>query len=195
MSIKRIWNVQTGSANEINLILSQIMQRFDQIDASLSTVEDVETWPYACLSDSTTQTIASTTVAYPITFDTNESLNHITHSIETDTSKVYLTEAGTYLITFSAVGKSTAPNKSLHIWFTVNGENVPRSNTVSKFVGSGNERIITITLLYTFAVGDYFELYMRSDDVGTILVATEAQTSPTRPASPSIILTVNKISN
>lgn len=38
-AIGRIWNVQTGSANEINLILSQIMQRFDQIDVKISDIE------------------------------------------------------------------------------------------------------------------------------------------------------------
>ena len=38
MSIKRVWNVQFGTANEINGILSQIMQRFDELDAELASL-------------------------------------------------------------------------------------------------------------------------------------------------------------
>ena len=86
-------------------------------------------------------------------------------------------------------------NKTLDIWLAVNGVNVPRSNTISKFVGLANERIITVTYIYTFTAGQYFELYMRSDDTNTVIIATAAAAGPpSRPACPSIIVTVNKIS-
>jgi len=152
--------------------------------------------PHGSFSNSTTLTISGlTTAAYPITFDTDEVKYLMTHSTGVNPSRIYVDVEGCYLITFSAVCKSSAPNKKLDIWFAVDGVNVPRSNTISNFVGSGNERIVTVTFLYEFLANQYFELYYASNDAGTTIVATAAQTNPTRPACPSIILTVNKISN
>src|SRR5512135_3043917 len=84
--------------------------------------------PYAQLSDSTTQTIGSTTTAYPITFNTQDIISGITHSTVTNPSRITIPTAGVYLVTFSAIGKSTAVNKVLEIWLAVDGTNVPRSN-------------------------------------------------------------------
>jgi len=150
--------------------------------------------PYGSFSDSTTQSVATTTVAYPVTFNTDEAKHGVTHSTATNTSRIQIDIAGTYLIAFSAIGKSAAVNESLDIWLAVNGTPVPRSNTISRFVGTANERIITVTYLYTFTAGQYFQLYWRSSHNGTTLPATAAQANPTRPACPSIILTVNMIS-
>lgn len=148
--------------------------------------------PYGSFSSSANQGIASATTAYAITYTDREVTNQITL---TESSKINILVAGTYLITFSAVAKSTVANKYLDIWLAVGGTNVARSNTHSKFVGTGNERIITVTYIYDFTAGQYFQLFMHSDDTGTTLAATAAGASPTRPASPSIIVTVNKISN
>lgn len=152
---------------------------------------DTISLPYGSFSSSATQGIAATNAAYAITYTDTEATNGVTLS---NSSRINIVEAGTYLISFSAVGKSAAPNKLLDIWLSVNGTNVARSNTLSKFVGSANERIITVTFIYSFTAGQYFELYMHSDDTGTSLVATAAGANPTRPASPSIITTVNMIS-
>lgn len=150
--------------------------------------------PYGCVSDSTTQTIANVSIAYPITFNTNEVLSNITHSETVNPSQITVPIAGVYLITFSAIAKSAAPNKYVDIWLAVQGSPVTRSNTISRFVGTSNERIITVTYVYTFTAGQYFELMWHSDDTGTTLPATGTQSSPTRPACPSIILTINMVS-
>jgi hypothetical protein len=150
--------------------------------------------PYGSFSDSTTQGIANVNNAYPITFNTDEAKSQVTHDTGSNPSRVQIDVAGTYLITFSAIGKSTVANKTLDIWLAVDGSPVARSNTISRFVGSGNERIITVTYIYTFTAGQYFELMWNSNDTGTTLIATGTQSNPTRPACPSIILTVNMIS-
>lgn len=161
------------------------------VTADLPTATSVDL-PYGSFSSNVNQTIASATTAYAITYTDRELTNQITL---TSNSHINILVAGTYLITFSAVGKSGVANKYLDIWLAVDGTNVPRSNTHSKFVGSANERIITVTYIYDFTAGQYFELIMHSDDVNTLLAATAAGASPTRPASPSIIVTINKISD
>ena len=74
------------------------------------------------------------------------------------------------------------------------GAAVANSNRLSKFVDSSSECVITATYLEALSAGQYLELYMRSDDTGATLEAIPAGTAPTRPASPSIMTTVNKIS-
>jgi hypothetical protein len=176
-----------------------ILDEFPIVDVSAGqtkkvTYQELTDFPHGSFSDSTTQGIASATAAYPVTFDTDEAKSHITHDTGTNPSRITVDKAGTYLITFSAVAKSNAANKLVEFWLAVDGANVARSNTVSKFVGNANERIITVTFLYTFTAGQYFEIMWRSDDTGTTLVATAAGANPTRPASPSIILTINLVS-
>lgn len=151
-------------------------------------------FPYGSISDSTTQTFASTTTAYPITFDTNEALSNITHSTSVNPSRITVDKAGTYLITYSVVWSAGAPNAHVSIWLRVNGSDVPRTNTVIETPLSG-ESMMTVTYLYTFTAGQYFELVANSQDTAnTQILATAAGTTPTTPASPSIILTINKIS-
>lgn len=168
----------------------------DQIAATITTgvIDDLRNLPYGSFSDSSSQGIANVNNAYAIALNTDEAKNYITHSTTVNNSRVYIDKAGTYLITFSAIGKSAAVNKLLDIWLSVDGTNVPRSNTRSRFVGTANERIITVTFIYSFTANQYFELYMASDDTGTQIVSTGTQSNPTRPACPSIIVTVNWIS-
>ena len=150
--------------------------------------------PYASFSHSATLTVVSATAEYAIPFDTEEAKYNITHSTSTNPSYITIPVAGTYLITFSAVGKSAVANKTLDIWAKIDGTNVARTNTISRFVGAANERIITVTYILSFTAGQRFELFYNSNDTGTVLLATAAQANPTRPACPSIILTINKIS-
>lgn len=148
--------------------------------------------PYGSFSSSATQTCVATNLAYAITYSDTEASNQITLS---NNSRINLAVAGEYLITFSAVGKSNAPNATLDIWMAVGGVNVARSNTLSRFVGAANERVITVTYIYPFTAGQYFELYMHSNTAGTVIQATGAAAGPPAvPASPSIITTVNMIS-
>lgn len=148
-------------------------------------------FPWGAFASTATQTIAAATAAYAITYTDTLGAAGLTLS---DSSRINVTDPGKYLITYSAVGKSAAPNKTLDIWLAVDGTPVANSNTSSKFVGSANERVITVTYIEALSAGQYFELYMHSDDTGTVLLAAPVASSPTRPASPSIITTVNKVS-
>lgn len=152
--------------------------------------------PHGMFSSASSQLCSVTSASYAITFSDVE----VSHNVSTLTgtssgsSKISILKTGMYLITFSAIGKSSAPNTTLDIWLKVNGSNVPRSNTLSRFVGSANERVITVTFIYQFTAGDYFELAMHSDNSGTQLAAAGSTVGPpVVPASPSIILTINKI--
>lgn len=170
-------------------------------DADLSFDTSIDTinsrwgnigYPYGSFSSGATQGIAGTSQAYAITYTTTDCASGT--SLLTS-SQIQVGATGAYFISYSAVARSTAPNKTLDIWLAVGGSYIDNSNTKSKFVGSANERVVTVTYIYPLNAGQYVELYMCSDDTGTILEATDAKTAPVRPACPSIITTVNKISS
>lgn len=102
--------------------------------------------------------------------------------------------AGKYLITFSAVMKPSASGKTFNIFLCKNGSPYPMSNTIWQSLGTAN-RVITVTYIVSFTAGETMGLCWQTDDASSLLDFTTRQTSPTRPVCPSIILTVNKISN
>ena len=150
--------------------------------------------PNGMVSDSTTQVIASTTVAQAITFNTNEILDAITHSTSVNPSRVYIDTAGTYLVTFSMVVNLTGGGAAtLDFWIRQNGADIPRSNSKSQITSADDRRMVTMTALVIAAANDYIEVFMSGDSTSLEIEALVAGSSPTRPAVPSIILTVNRV--
>jgi hypothetical protein len=150
------------------------------------------TAPYASYIDTTDQVTVNATTAYPITFNVNDAQYGFTHTI--GTSAITATYTGKYLITFSAVVQSSSPYKTFNIWLRIDGTDYPMSNTIFQLLGTAQNRIVTVTYIVPLTAGQNFELVMQSDDTGGKIDYTTHQYSPERPVCPSIILTVNKIS-
>jgi hypothetical protein len=151
-------------------------------------------FPYGSFSDSTTQTWASVTTAYPITFNTDEYKFNVTHSTSTNPSRVYVDVAGVYMVTFSACTSSPSGSGHVNIWARKNGTDIARTNTTVELLELV-QTVMTVTYIFSLAANDYIELVGNSQDVANCtLNATGVQTTPDVPASPSIILTINKIS-
>lgn len=153
-------------------------------------------WPYGQFSDSTTQNVASITAGQPITLNTDIIKNRMTHSTVSNTSRIQIDEAGKYLIIFSAIVNTTnATKQSIDIWMAVGGTNVANSNTRAYIPNQNTEITIAANFIYSFTAGQYFELYMCGDSTSVQVLSIAASTAnPTRPDAPSIIVTVNKIS-
>jgi hypothetical protein len=138
-----------------------------------------------------TQTCTVANVSYPITYS-NKELNE-GFTFANGTSTITFNTAGVYLVTMSAIGQTDTANKHLYIYPQHNGVGIARVNTLSEFAAANNEKLITVTWIERFAASDTFQLKMLSDDAGTIIEATAA--SGDLPASPSVILTINKIAD
>lgn len=154
---------------------------------------DTAVLPHLMQSDTTDQSIASTTAEQVITFDTDVHHSQITR---TSSSRFTITKTGSYLITFSALVASTLPGKRIAIWFKVNGSNVANSSTYYDFKSANANTVVAVTFLEHFEVGDYFELWMWGNDTGIRLdgiaaVAANPGVTPAIPACPSIIMTCN----
>lgn len=138
------------------------------------------------------QTIDNTALAQSITYTNHSIVGNIT--VDNNT-KITLNTVGNYLITFSAVAKTTGGNnKQLTIWFRKNNQDVDNSAT-KMAVLNNTSTLMTVNLIISCDnPGDYYELWMHGDSTSVELVYDAPGAAPVHPASPSIIVTVNQIS-
>lgn len=138
-----------------------------------------------------TQTIVSAGTPQLVTFNTTIKADKIA---VTSSSRFTVKEAGEYLVTIMAqVTDTAAANKTLDIWARKSGTDVANSN-VKTFITSTNDRLTTsMSMIIDMTAGQYLELWANGDSTTLSLLANAAGTTPTRPVTPSIFLTVQKI--
>lgn len=153
--------------------------------------------PYGSFYDTTDQTAASTTTAYPITLNSTSLSNGVSAASD---GKITVDQNGIYNVQFSVQlsNNDTAP-QDIDIWFRVNGTNVADSNSrfgleARKGPGDPNHTIGTVNLFLDLVADDYVELMWRTSDTDAQIEAYSAGASPTRPAIPSVIVTVSFVS-
>jgi hypothetical protein len=164
--------------------------------APTSAAAFADSIPYGAFQDSTDQTAASTTVAYPITFNTTDFSNGVTLS---NSSRLNVANAGLYNLQFSIQFKNTTNDgHDVDVWFRKNGTNIANSNSrfhppARKSSGDPSHMIAALNFFVDMAANDYVEIVWRTADVGVSIEHFDTSTSPTRPAVPSAIATMNLV--
>ena len=154
--------------------------------------------PHGAFQDSTDQTAASTTAAYAVTFNTTDFSNGVTMA---SGSRITVADAGIWNCQFSIQMKNTTNDtQDAEIWFRKNGTNIDNSNSrfnLSPRKSSGDPSHIIAALNFFVSMNstDYIEIMWRVSDVGVSIEHYAAGTSPTRPATPSAIVTMSFVSN
>lgn len=151
--------------------------------------------PYGSFYDTTTQTAAANTPT-AITFNNTSAFRNA--SIGTPASRIVFSADGLTTITFSI--QFTNPSTSedaVYVWLRKNGANVPNTaSTVTvprRHAATAGAAILTVNFYETYGPGDYLELYWLTD-LGTSSITTvPATTTPLKPASPGVVLTVSQI--
>jgi len=155
--------------------------------------------PYAMLVSDADQTNASITGENLITYTSADPPNGVRI---VDNSKIYVPCSGKYLVVFSIQvtnrGNSAA---EFEVWAKDTGTNFALSNTrfdiPQRKSGSIWSHIVpAVAGIFTVnnAATNYLELAWWSDSLDVYLEHYAAGTTPTRPAIPSIILTINFVS-
>jgi hypothetical protein len=172
--------------------IGQIIESNAQLNLNGNPIT-LKNCPYGSYLDTTTQTIGASgvTLGRAIRFNITDAENGIT--LGANDSVFTVADVGKYLITFSGIWQGTA-TKMVDVWLKVGGSNYANSNMIWKFVGTSTQRIVTVTYIVSLTAGQTFELWWWSDDAGTNMPYTTHQHTPDRPVTPSIIMTVNKIS-
>jgi hypothetical protein len=116
-------------------------------------------------------------------------------------SKIVVECPGTYNIAFSLQFKSTSnTTESVDIWFRKNGTDIADSNSVfgipprkSNVIPS--QMIASLNFFIDLDSGDFMEIMWHVSSSDIIMEHFAAGTSPTRPATPSAIVTVQFVSS
>jgi hypothetical protein len=149
---------------------------------------------YGAFSDITDQTAVANT-ATGVIWGTTDYSSGISVASST---QITVTKAGIYKFDFNLLLKNT--NSSSHIasfWLRKNGTNVTNSNTDATVPAQGGgipgTAVVTIVFTLQLAASDYLEVIWSTPNVAVTLDSTAAQTSPTRPVTPSVIANINRI--
>jgi hypothetical protein len=145
------------------------------------------------------QTNAGTTVANILTY--NQPV--ITQGIEVrNAGELWFEQAGQYLVTFTLqVANRGNAAQEFEVWAAYNGTNYPLSNTrfdipARKSLSIWSHIVPAITGIFTVTnpATEYLTIKWWASSTDVFLEHYAAGTSPTRPAIPSVIMTVNLIS-
>ena len=155
-------------------------------------------YPYLAVQDDTDQAATTTTAANIMSFSTTD--YSLGASLVSNT-KLTAGYAGLYDIQFSAqLRNSTNDVQSVDIWFRKNGTNIANSNSVfgisqRKSTGSDSQSIAALNLFVALQKDDYVEVVWRPSDIGVTIEHFATQTTPDRPATPSVIATMSYLSS
>jgi hypothetical protein len=109
-------------------------------------------------------------------------------------SRITIANAGIYNIQFSAqFDKTDSGDDKVDIWLSKNGSNVSNTNTETTLVGNNGKHVAAWNFVVAASAEDYFELCWYSADSQVFINYVAAASNPTRPAIPSVILTVTQI--
>ena len=152
--------------------------------------------PYGSFQDLTDQSIVSTTTAYPMIFGT---LDFALGMSVVDTTKIKVDYSGLYNFQFSSQFTNTDSQiQDISIWFRKDGVNIPNSNgefSINQRHGSIDGSLIaTFNLFVELEKDSYIEIMWRATSTTVQMTHIAAQTNPTRPVTPSVILTVSYVS-
>jgi hypothetical protein len=147
---------------------------------------------YGNFLSTVSQPNAGATAANVITYNTTD----LTRGVSVvSSSRITIANAGIYNIEFSAqLQKSSGGDDQVDIWLAKNGSNVANSNTTIMLHSNPGYEVAAWNFLVQANAGDYYELYWSSADTTAQIHAAVAGTNPTRPAIPSVILSVTQIS-
>jgi hypothetical protein len=155
-------------------------------------------FPYLAVQDDTDQAATTTTAANIMSFSTTD---YALGASLVDNTKLKVDYSGLYNIQFSTQFVNTVNDSEfIDVWFLKNGTNVPASNSKfgipqRKSSGDPSHMIGALNFFIALQKDDYVQLAWRPSNIGVSIEHFATATTPTRPATPSIIATVSYLSS
>lgn len=146
--------------------------------------------------DTTDQSAANTTTAYAVTLNSADA-NSDGVSVASN-SQITFANAGVYNIQFSIQFENTdSQDHDVDVWFRKNGTDIADSNsrvTVPSKHGSVNGHVlVALNLVLQLAANDYVQIMWATDDTAVRIETIPAASTPTRPRTPSVIVTATTV--
>lgn len=158
----------------------------------------IRTAAYGSFYDLTDQTVSTTNTPTAIYYNTTDFAEGVViESNGTHPTRIKVSNTGKYNIQFSAqLGRSAGTStETISIWLRKNGTDVVASCTDVVIHGSAalSDLVAAWNFFQNLQANDYIEIMWSSTDTNLLIDYQAARTSPTRPAVPSIILTVQQV--
>ena len=185
-------NATTTTLNDPNISPDSVI-----ILTPSSAASFTDTTPYGAFQDSTDQTAASTTAAYAVKFNTTDFSNGVTVA---SNSRLTVKSYGIYNVQFSIQFTNTDVQiHDIDLWFRKNGTDIANSNSKysipNSHGGIDGHLIAALNFWVELNANDYVEIMWSTTSTQIFIEQIGTQTSPTRPATPSAIATVNFVSS
>ena len=189
--------LNTGNATTTTITDARIGVESKIILVPYSAAAYVSGLPFGSFYDVNDQTVASTTTAYAITLSNTDFSENVFLS---NSSRINVRAAGKYNVQFSVQFANT--DTQIHdadIWMRKNGSDLTNSNSQfsipNSHGGTDGHLIAALNLFVDLAANDYVELMWAAASTQVKLEYIGTQSSPTRPATPSVIVTIQHISD
>lgn len=117
------------------------------------------------------------------------------NDITNTSGTITFTKAGVYqLIIELFFTSTTGANPTITSWVAQNNTNIPNSAQDFQLLGGANTvQCSTCTWQVSAALNDTLKFYWSSSNNAVTLAAQGPQTNPTRPASPSAIVSIHQV--
>lgn len=147
---------------------------------------------YGCFISTVNQTNGGATTANLVTLDTQIVT---ANSVSNSAGVITLSAAGVYQVIVELFFTSTTgANPTISQWISQNGTNIANSTQDFQLLGGANTTQASTCAWHVSALaGDLLRFYWHSSNTNVSLVAQAAASNPTRPASPSAIVTIQQI--
>jgi hypothetical protein len=171
---------------ELKVIIGDIDKRVRKLEQSPAKR------PYGSFYSTATQTAPNSASVYAVECSQTALSNFVTVA---SSSRVTAARTGVYNLQFSCqLQNSATADYDAMFWFRHNGVDEPSSNTVisvpSKHGSINGSAVAAWNYVNELSSGDYMELMWWAENSAVTMPAVAALTSPTRPAVPSVILTM-----
>lgn len=183
----------TGNATSTTIYDERIGYDSKIIVIPWSAAAFTDSTPYGAFQDSTDQSAAAANTAYPVTLNTTD----YAHGISvTNSSRIKALSYGIYNAQFSLQFVNTDTQiQDVSLWFRKNGTDIANSNSEfsipNSHGGISGRLIAAMNFWIELNANDYFEIIWSTTSTLVSIQQIPTQTTPTRPATPSAIVTVN----
>jgi hypothetical protein len=193
-------NILTKSDPDISDLQFDMLEGIDtnqtiqqQIDGIINGLETIGYW--GAFWSTVTQTNAGATSTNFMTVNNSDPSNNGVQ-IGATSSQIKVLNDGVYNIQFSAqLDKTDGGKDEIQIWFAKNGVNIPDSNSIFTLEGNPSRLLAALNFMLPLEANDYIQIAWHSSDVNMFLHHDVAGASPTRPQTPSVIITVQQVTN
>lgn len=185
----------TGNATTTTINDARIGSDSLIILVPVSAAAEADSAPYGSFQSLVDQTPTTANTAYAITYDTTNLSNGVSVA---SSSRVTVKNYGIYNFQTSIQFTNTdSQAHAVSVWFRKNGSDIANSNSQlsipAKHGSIDGSSLFAVNFYFELQANDYIEMMWSTTSITVILDYLPTQTTPTRPATPSVIATLQYV--